>query len=489
MQGKGCRAMSRDMEVDSGHLLEDLKDMYDSPTEMVTCEAAGNALEAPSTTLETHLGEDSGGRYVLFVNNGPAMSNNDFENYHRIARSSKRKGSSLGWAGIGAKLYLGAWDKSRIVTESSDGRTTLASVMFMEDGKAKWDHVEPTRKQAGTSYKVYLKPEHHEDLSTCIGEILLRNYNTAIRNGLAVHIDGRRLSHWEPSAKKTIQRVVKAGGATLPITVWLTEEDIPDNRCNIEYHVSGKRVVKKKPAGILACVKRDKKKKFHVIVDAMNISSELKTNKCAFKPGLFTKYVEPEIEKQVARILDDSGYLENQRTEKTVTNNFTKFLSRVIMEKFPWLKLNSGIGIPGGRGQKKVTRKKGPHKHRQTGGGGDCGPRGQRGFSFVQVFREEDQRQGWINPLKNQIVANLGHIVAKRLKKSGEGLKYHINRIIIDEILKFASKDGKLTVEQAFEMQNEIIALWEKERQGSGTASRFTEEYHRRDIHGRFSGE
>ena len=109
------------MEVDSVHLLQDLAKFYDSGTEMVVSEAFGNAVDVESTELQIELNEDNDGKYIRFVNNGPPMSEEDFRNYHVIARSSKTFGKGLGWAGIGAKLYLGNWLESKIITESSDG--------------------------------------------------------------------------------------------------------------------------------------------------------------------------------------------------------------------------------------------------------------------------------------------------------------------------------------------------------------------------------
>ena len=105
------------MEVDSVHLLVDLTRMYDSGTEMVVSEAFGNAVDIKSTELQIDFGEDSDGKYIRFKNNGPPMSEKDFRNYHVIARSSKDYGKGLGWAGIGAKLYLGSWLESKIITE------------------------------------------------------------------------------------------------------------------------------------------------------------------------------------------------------------------------------------------------------------------------------------------------------------------------------------------------------------------------------------
>ena len=99
IHGDGQMMAVNAMEVDSVHLLEDLARFYHSGTDMVVSEAFGNAVDVDATELQIELGEDQDGKFILFVNNGPPMSENDFRNYHVIARSSKTFGKGLGWAG------------------------------------------------------------------------------------------------------------------------------------------------------------------------------------------------------------------------------------------------------------------------------------------------------------------------------------------------------------------------------------------------------
>ena len=88
------------VEVDTDHLMEDLARMYDSGSEMVVSEVFGNAVDVSATKLDVILGEDSGVKYIKFMNNGPTMTREDFVNYNTLARSSKKFGEGLGWAGI-----------------------------------------------------------------------------------------------------------------------------------------------------------------------------------------------------------------------------------------------------------------------------------------------------------------------------------------------------------------------------------------------------
>ena len=489
------------MQVDSVHLLEDLARFYHSGTEMVVSEAFGNAVDVDATELQIELGEDQDGKYILFVNNGPPMSEKDFRNYHVIARSSKDFGKGLGWAGIGAKLYLGSWLKSKIVTESSDGHTSLASVMLIEGNKASWNFVTPRRKFIGTSYKVYLKPEDYDILSKDITVTVLKYFNTAMRNGLNVTVQGKKLDFWKPSSTQTFHEEVKIKDRKLPFTLWTTKEDMPDDRLNIEYHVSGKRIVIRKPKELLPNVKSEFKKKFYVIVDALCISDQLGTNKHSFNAGIFYSEVEPVIAKKLHQILKPLGYLEDEKEAKSLNNTFTKSLQKILKEEFPELNPKSICGNMnrGGdsAGKGKRPDKAGPKSKEKTNENKDKQnnpkrPRSRGGFSFETTIKPDDKRQGWMNLDTNKIVVNLGHSVAISMEKTRESKQYHLCRIICAELLKLASKTGKLTVETAFEKTDKIFALIDKysQRKKRSIWNFNTEQNTKRDSDGKFlSGE
>lgn len=489
------------MKVDSVHLLNDLAKMYDLGTEMLVSEALGNAVDVGSTKLEIEFGEDQNGQYISFFNNGPPMKQEDFEDYNVIARSSKIEGKSLGWAGIGAKLYLGSWNKSKIITESSDGENSLASEMYIEDNQVVWMFIPPKRKLFGTSYQVYLNPEDYQSLSNNIKEIVIKFFNTAIKNGLEVIIQGNKLEPWEPQILNTIEDQITVKNRKLPLILCVTKEDIVDERCNIEYHVSGKSIIIKKPRNLLSNVKPEFKKKFFVIVDALDVSNQLVTNKHSFRGGLFPKDVEPEIERKILHILKQLGYLEDPQDTKTLKNKFTKNLQKILKENFPELNPKSLYGnmnkvgrSPGiGKKAKRIDEDKSTEKenteHKEKP---NPRRRNRGGFSFTIVNKPEDSRQGWIQIETNQIVVNLGHAVAKRMETTREGKEYHLCRIIFNELLKLEAKSGKLSVDKAFEKADKIFAmmLGYQTKHREHIAWNFSgEQDAKRDEHGKFVSE
>lgn len=487
------------MKVDSVHLLDDLAKMYDSGTEMLVSEALGNAVDVGSTELKIELGEDENGQYISFFNNGPPMKLQDFKNYHVIARSSKTIGKSLGWAGIGAKLYLGVWNKSKIITESSDGENSLASQMFIEDNQVYWNFIKPKRKLFGTSYQVYLNPEDYQSLSNNIKKIILKFFNTAMKNGLNVLIQNNKLEPWIPNITNTIKDHVTVKNRKLSLILCTTKENIADERCNIEYHVSGKNITIKKPRNLLSNVKSDYKKKFFVIVDALDVSDQLSTNKHSFRGGIFPKDIEPEIERKILHILKQLGFLEDPEDAKSLKNQFTKRLQKILKENFPELNPKSIYGSMNkdgrspGMGKKtkgfeedKSTKKDNiEHKEKSN----PKRKRNRGGFSFTTVIKPEDSRQGWMQIETSQIVVNLGHIVAKRMEKTREGKEYHLCRIISSELVKLESKSGNISVDKALEKVDKIFTLimdFQTKSREYGIWNFHGDQDAERDRHGKF---
>lgn len=453
------------VEVDTDHLMVDLARMYDNGSEMVVSEVFGNAVDVSATKLDVTLGMDSEGKFVKFLNNGPPMSKEDFVTYNTLARSTKQYGQGLGWAGIGAKLYLGIWPKSKIITESSDGTTTIATELFFNnENKLWWNYVPSLDKFNGTSYKAYLTDEDYATLEMNIEEIIKKLFNTAMLNGMTVTVNGKILQPWNPKTIDTIQCVLKIGKINLPYQVLITDTEIPTNRCNIEYHVSGKCIVIKKPKNLLSSVKTEYKKRFYVIVDAKCISDQLKTNKHNFKSGIFTTDVETGIEKELYRILKARGWLDDPTKTKTMKNKFSKVMQKLLKKNFPEMKLISNLGRGGGIGTQrgsgpKVPVLKNPLKPNQNTSQSkkQRKPRTRGGFSFTTTVKPSDNRQGWIDVGTNQIVVNLGHRVAGPQMKTRDGRHYHLLRVIATQVSKLVSKSGQISVDEALDRIDQLF--------------------------------
>ena len=93
------------MEFDGEHILEDFRDMYDNVDLIVIFEVISNSIDINATRVELTLSQTKLDEYELsFLDNGPGMNEEKFEDFQVAGRSDKTKGSGIGFAGIGAKL-------------------------------------------------------------------------------------------------------------------------------------------------------------------------------------------------------------------------------------------------------------------------------------------------------------------------------------------------------------------------------------------------
>jgi hypothetical protein len=84
-------------------LIQDLRDQY--PYNALTAfivETFANSLDAGSTRIDIYIGNN----FFKILDNGKGMNAEEFTDYHDIASLSKTRGESIGFAGVGAKIFL-----------------------------------------------------------------------------------------------------------------------------------------------------------------------------------------------------------------------------------------------------------------------------------------------------------------------------------------------------------------------------------------------
>ena len=103
-----------DIEINVMHTLENFRDAYDNESSVVVLEAMANALDAKADRVDIVLKDCS----IVFRDNGPGMNWKQFKEYHKISGANKTKGHGIGFAGVGAKVYLAIWKNTVIHTET-----------------------------------------------------------------------------------------------------------------------------------------------------------------------------------------------------------------------------------------------------------------------------------------------------------------------------------------------------------------------------------
>jgi hypothetical protein len=234
-------------------LLSDLRSSYQSrnPCEVLVSELLANSLDAEASKVTIEL-EGSCPKILRMSDNGKGMIKRDFEDYHNLASMKKHKGSGIGWAGIGAKLYI---DRARtIYTETCSDSFSGATVWSFPkvDSYPTYDYVNSRRlcpKGHGTVVEVVVseKKDCGRLTEEVIEETVLANYNYALQpNGPAVvTLNGRRILPFVPKEVSTKSRDVKVklrNGAIATGIFTLMDQPAPTGFSLISIVVHGKTI-------------------------------------------------------------------------------------------------------------------------------------------------------------------------------------------------------------------------------------------------------
>jgi hypothetical protein len=197
--------------IDLLHLLEDLRDAYPwSLEETIVTEIVANALDSGATSVALSL--DSAAGTLTVVDDGKGMSRQALSRYHDLASTSKRRGRSIGFAGVGIKLGLLVADD--VVTETRRKRTHLATSWRLSSRKrAPWRWIDPPGMvdNDGTSVRLYLTNSLSQLLDPgFVRGVLLRHFQPLLDSdfdeilrpfypeGVRFAVDGRPLHRTAP---------------------------------------------------------------------------------------------------------------------------------------------------------------------------------------------------------------------------------------------------------------------------------------------------
>ena len=142
--------------VDLLHLLEDLRDAYPGTTEeTILVEIVANALDSGARTIT--VATDTTARTVTIVDDGRGMRRRELARYHDIASSTKVRGETIGFAGVGIKIALLV--SALVVTETRAGRQHVATSWGLTSRRrAPWRWTPPPNlvDQRGTAVRLTL---------------------------------------------------------------------------------------------------------------------------------------------------------------------------------------------------------------------------------------------------------------------------------------------------------------------------------------------
>ena len=433
-----------------------------------------NAIDVGASKIDINLEMDMhGDASISFYNNGPGMNSKQFEDYHVISRSSKIKGKGIGFAGVGAKVYLAAWpEKTKIHTETSDGRTAFASDMYIRDGKLKHVYVEPKIKKAGTLYEVSLKGEDYQRLTRDIHHIFEDVFTPALMGGLKIYVNNTAVKPWAPDHDFRKTFTVTAKGRKYRVTAVVGKEDVPPKKQYFQYHVSGKIIMSKKPDWSEE-VRGRYRDRVYAFVDATELSDFLDLSKTSFKSVKQADVAAmiKETGRRAYDLLKKEGFVEELTLRQWEQTPLTKFFQKLFKDpEFSWLNPDPRGGAGGARtsagggGGKGSSGDNGKGQSARRGGGGAGKypadpPRGGGVFSITYRTNPDDPRDGWLDPSTNQVVINLEHPLLIKYENNVQARNQRVGSIITSVLIKNASSNRSMEPREALDLHTKILTM------------------------------
>ena len=382
------------------------------------------------------------------------MDKKTFESYHVIAISTKTYGKSIGFAGVGAKVYLAVGDFVRIFTETCCGNESWSSEMYRE-GRTLMLHTpeKSSRKKKGTYYKVLINYIDYLTLQQSLEDWVRMFCNNALINGIKISVNGKSVKPWIPETSKTKSYLVRAENKEFPCKLHLCKNDLPKSKHNIEYHINN-HFVKGRYSDYYDQVKPEFRDKWFVSVEASEIAGYLKTDKSGFRGGWW-KYGDA-IEKEIFKELQKLRLISTQTKKTAAPQSLAKAFENLLKGKFAFLNPNSLIGgIIGSKRPGPIIC--GPRSPPRSGPKSSRPGTSKSGFSVVISYRQNDKREGFLDPGNHQLVINSGHALAISTGQDKKAWSYHCAKVVVMVLLEEYDKKNPITIPKFVTTQSEFM--------------------------------
>jgi len=486
----------KSLDVDRVHVLEDLLDMYHfRDEEILVCEAFANAQDVfledkiKNPTIEITLDKTGSGGYINFHNNGTPMTKQQFEKYHVIASSAKAKGGGIGFAGVGAKVFLASKVGGEIFTVTGDGKSNfMASRMLRTVDDVGMEEINDLSKifgyeikhKFGTSYRVRLNEHGYRYFKENLNTIIQFWWNYALlKNQFTVIVNGKNVEPYNPEKQTFKQFTWK--GTKINCYCWISRNEISEQRRHIVYSVHGKRIFNEIIAQPIQ-LKEGVWNRVFCLVDVSHLAKYIRTDKESFQHHTIPKQTKDAVQKFFIDFLKEQGLTTADNTAKVQTteivNEFTQQLDRLLKTK-DFKDLNPFLAprkrmVPGpdddgdttvsevpadglGDGEKPVNP--GPGKEPGTGDGtgfvedddgdqaGKLKERKSKGIRIIPTDKfPKEKEEAWVDLSQGAIVINLLHpfyLTMQNSDRFGKFEKFNVNRVLIEALIKFKNDELK----------------------------------------------
>ena len=493
---------SFETRVNYRKLLNDLRDAYPHDVlETLVIETFANSLDAGAKHVEIHVDPTT---YAI-RDDGRGMSEYEFREYHNIASLTKERGSGgIGFAGVGAKVYL---DRARyIYTETRSRNFHGASIWRFYDEVPRWEVVAPKGviDKKGTFVEIGLNLTDVGRLTRDdIIKYLRMHYNAALLGYYSLEeakVNNSIVHAWEPKEIENRHDFeLKIGRHKIKGFFVKSKNEIPEDFQGISIVVCGKTVVRNewfkqfayssdKISGLIladhliSIVNTSKTqitktnmlwRRFHARVTRLfsNWLEEIGDKIVPPEVSPDTSGMIRELEKSINKVLLDSPEL--VELANTFFQNITRRLTAIRNERGNLLgkEVEGSQRVPGtlggetrgwgvqtiGSGEGKGTIEDDSGEIRIT----RVRRRMRSGIKIGFLEKPDDPSEGWLDVASQTITINTGHPAYKIAcglcleMRAYHVWIYHLLRVIIKIISKEVS-DEKSSLE------NKILAEWYK---------------------------
>jgi len=240
-------------QVNWRKIIDDFRSAYQlrDAWEIVLIELIANSIDAGATEIDLMVSGEV--RKVLrVIDNGKGMTHSEFSQYHNLGSLTKERGSGIGWAGVGAKLYL---DRSgSIYSETRSASFEAASKWFLPRGPKGpiWDEV-PSRAlvSSGHGTAVEISVTDRKECRRISAEgarrIVYSHFNYALQphGQVLLRLNGDRLVPFEPAITAQSQKSAEIrlrNGTSARVSFFLMGASVPESFRLVSLVVHGKTI-------------------------------------------------------------------------------------------------------------------------------------------------------------------------------------------------------------------------------------------------------
>ena len=342
---------AQSLPVDRVHALEDLLDMYDfRHEEVLLCEAFANAVDIfledkiKNPQINITLDNSVDKYYINFHNNGTPMTRRQFDKYHVIAGSSKHKGGGIGFAGVGAKVFLASTLGGEIFTISGKNNSDfMASKMFKTIDDVKFEEIDDLTKifphgnyqhEYGTTYRVKINQHAYNYFKESLERIIQFWWNFALLNNqFTVLVNRKKIKPFDPQTR--YDRSFTWKKHKINCYCWISKTEFPAKYKDIVYSIHGKRIMNE-PIEKPIILKDGSYGRIFCLANVSHIAKHIRTDKESFAGNWETNQTRQAVQDFFVDFLTEQGLVRRDISKpqtSEITNEITKELDQLLKTK------------------------------------------------------------------------------------------------------------------------------------------------------------